>query len=128
MLLEVIISIIGICFILLYFVFKLDNTHTIWTYLTCMFVIALLLTIPKALLDYRTTAPITQRNETVTGNVTMAYETVVYPESIITSSSNMLSYMIKYLIAFATYIFIYINWWWWIKNKFTQLGWVDGKK
>lgn len=106
----------------LYFAFKLDSVHIFWKTLTAIFLFSLLILIPKALIDQETTCNYYPANETITGNITLiSYSQLCLTET--HNTSNLLLGIVLWLQRlFFVYIFLYLNYEWWIKKKLYTIG------
>lgn len=123
--------IIGIgvfAFLLVYMIFKFNSkTHVILQLAVSMFIVVLLLLIPKVLIEDQN-CDIVIQNETVSGNTT-SYNYQEYCTTNENTSAKILYKSIMWFVRFfVTYLFMYMIWAFFLKDKFYLWGWLNKKR
>lgn len=108
-------------FLILYFVLSLPEEHFLLKLLGFFFVIALLIMIPKAVFDIQD-QPICEHllNSTaiIDNTTTYDYELVcsAAPLDVHNTKTTFLKAILWFSRIFWVYIFVYINWWFWLEE------------
>lgn len=107
-------------FLLVYFAYKIDDTHPVMRFITVFVAIAMLLIIPKAIIDYPTNCSIIvdEQNTTssVAGGVTTTSSSLGYAVFCDTSkdaATILLHGQMIFMLILAAYLFFYLCYFLW---------------
>jgi len=113
-------------FLLVYMIFKFSNEHVLLQFGLAVFIVFLLILLPKTLIDYQDCSIVVQ-NQTEIGNTTSFNYQQFCVDSDSTTATTLYKSAMWFLRFFVTYMFVYMIWVFLLKDRFLMWGWLKKK-